>query len=347
LSWTRRGLSAGNLDGVMCSVTFVINGTLAHASGRFLPLCRSAAERAGWRAEFLITAKADDGTAAARKAAERGADLVVAVGGDGTVRGCAEGLSGTDVPLGIVPLGTGNLLARTLGIPAHPKAALAIALTEPASGGGTAVCEDHRIDLATADGTPFTAMAGMGLDAAVVAATRLKHHLGWLAYAMAGAVHLALPAARFSIRLDGGELVEREARSVVVGNSGLLPGGFALLPDARIDDGVLDVGVLAPHGPFGWPKVATRVLTHSHHQDRHLERFRARRVEITAHSMLPREVDGELVAYSRTLTVAVQPGALTVRVPARRQRRHDPGDDGPGHEGRVPARPEMSGDVPV
>jgi diacylglycerol kinase family enzyme len=157
----------------------------------------------------------------------------------------------------------------------------------------------------------------MGLDAAVIAATRLKHQFGWLAYALSGAAHLAVPPTRFTIRLDGNPPIEREARSVVVGNSGLLPGGFNLLPDARLDDGVLDVGVLAPHGPLGWTRVAARVLTHSHHQDRMLERFQARTVEIIAHTVLPREVDGEVVEPGRTLSVAVQPRALTIRVPAR------------------------------
>jgi len=294
----------------MAAVAFVINGTLAKAGGRFLPLCHAAAARAGWTPEFHVTGKAEAGVAAARDAAADGADLVVAVGGDGTVRGCAEGLAYTGIPLGIVPVGTGNLLAATLGVPAHARAALGIVL-----GARGTRCADRRIDLATADGAPFTAMAGMGLDAAVVAATRFKHHFGWLAYAMSGAVHLALPPARFTISMDGGAPVEREARSVVVGNSGLLPGGFTLLPEARIDDGLLDVGILAPHGPFGWPKVATRVLTHSRHQDRHLTRFQARTVEITAHSALPREVDGELVTPGRTLTVSVQPGALIVRAP--------------------------------
>jgi undecaprenyl-diphosphatase len=255
-------------------------------------------------------------------------DLVVAVGGDGTVRGCAEGLAGTDVPMGIVPLGTGNLLARTLGIPAHPKAALAVALSARHSAHSTHSTHkahsthnthnstDTRIDLATADGMPFTAMAGMGLDAAVVAATKLKHHFGWLAYAMSGAVHLAIPPVPFSIRIDDGPAITREARSVVVGNSGLLPGGFTLLPEARVDDGLLDVGVLAPHGPFGWVQVATRVLTHSRHQDRHLERLQARKVEITAGAALPREVDGEIIRPARTLTVLIRPAALIVRVPA-------------------------------
>jgi len=296
----------------MPAVAFVVNGSLAGVSGRFMPLCRQFAKRNGWTADFHVTDKAEAGVAAARGAALDGADLVVAVGGDGTVRGCAEGVASTGVPLAIVPHGTANLLARTLGIPGHPQPALNVALCTAARS------VDRRIDLAVADREPFTAMAGMGLDAAVVAGTKLKHQLGWLAYAMSGAVHLALPPTRFTIKLDDAQPIERTARSVVVGNSGLLPGGFNLLPDARIDDGVLDVAVLAPHGPLGWPRLATRVLTHSHHQDRMLERLQARRVEITSQVTLPREVDGEVISPGQTLTVSVQPGALTVRIPARR-----------------------------
>ena len=291
------------------SVAFVINGTLAKSSGHFLSLCRTIAVNAGWTPEFIVTEKADAGTEAAKAAVIQGIDLVIAAGGDGTVRGCAEALADTDVPMGIVPRGTGNLLARTLGIPAHPRAALSVALDARHS------TRDVKIDLATADGMPFTAMAGMGLDAAVVAGTKLKHHFGWLAYAMSGAVHLAIPPVPFSIRIDG-HAITREARCVVVGNSGLLPGGFTLLPEARVEDGLLDVGVLAPHGPFGWVQVATQVLTHSRHPNPHLERRQARTVEITAEAALPREIDGEIVASARTLTVLVRPAALVVRVPA-------------------------------
>jgi YegS/Rv2252/BmrU family lipid kinase len=294
----------------MPAVSFVVNGSLAGVSGRFVPLCREVAGACGWAAEFHVTEKAEAGVAAARGSALDGADLVVAVGGDGTVRGCAEGVASTGVPLGIVPHGTANLLARTLGIPAHPRAALDVALDRRRP------TDDRRIDLAVADREPFTAMAGMGLDAAVVAGTRLKHQFGWLAYAMSGAAHLASPPTRFTIKLDDHPPIERSARSVVVGNSGLLPGGFSLLPDARLDDGLLDVAVLAPHGPFGWTRLATRVLTHSQHQDRMLERFQARRVEITAGATLPREVDGEVISPGNSLTVMVQPSTLTVRVPA-------------------------------
>ena len=180
----------------MPAVSFVINGSLAGVSGRFVPLCREVAARDGWTAEFHVTDKAEAGVAAARGSALDGADLVVAVGGDGTVRGCAEGVASTGVPLGIVPHGTANLLARTLGIPGHPRAALDVALDHRRP------TDDRLIDLAIADREPFTAMAGMGLDAAVVAGTKLKHQFGWFAYAMSGAVHLASPPTRFTIKLD-------------------------------------------------------------------------------------------------------------------------------------------------
>src|SRR5262249_47986953 len=121
--------------------------------------------------------------------------------------------------------------------------------------------------------------------------------------------------ASFVIRLDDGAPVERTARAVVVGNCGLLPGGFCLLPDARIDDGLLDVGVLAPRGAFGWPRLATRVLTRSHREDRMLERFQAGKAEATPAALPPREVDGERVPAGRSLSVTVRPKALTVRAP--------------------------------
>lgn len=291
----------------MPGVAFVVNGSLVRGGGHFLALCRDGARRHGWDHDVLVTEKAEAGVSAANGAALDGVDLVVAVGGDGTVRGCAEGLAGTGVPLGIIPHGTANLLARSLGLPVHPKAALSAALHPGAA--------DRTVDLAVADGVPFTAMAGMGLDAAVVAGTKLKHQFGWLAYAMSGAVHLSLPPVRFTISLDDGPPIERTARSVVAGNSGLLPGGFSLLPDAKLDDGLLDVGVLAPHGALGWPRLAARVLTNSRHEDRMLERFQAKKVEITASAMLPREVDGEVVAAGRRLSISVWPAALRVRVP--------------------------------
>jgi diacylglycerol kinase family enzyme len=311
----------------MRSAAFVINRTLVRDPLRFAGWCRSAARAVGWEPVFAETSLADSGLGLARQAVAAGASLVFAAGGDGTVRACAQALAGTGIPLAIVPLGTANLTARALGIPGRADRAIDtgfrgrdrvidLALAQADDGGADGA------DLALADqggagGIGFTAMAGIGLDAAVVEAARspVKRRLGWVAYAVSGLAHLSLPAAEFTIRLDGGQPLRRRARCVVVGNAGLLPGGFVLLPGARLDDGRLDVGILAPAGVFGWPRAAGRVLTRSRGQDRTLERFQARRVEIAAEADLPRQIDGEVIAAGQTLTVSVCPGALTVRQP--------------------------------
>jgi len=307
---------------------FVINGALLRDPPRFVRRCREAAAERGWEPWFGRTSEAAHGLAAA-PAEVAGTALVFAAGGDGTVRACAEALAGTGVPLAIVPLGTANLTARALGVPARAGPAVDAGFDG----------RDHRIDLALANtagkgaagagaggtgaagtgagGIGFAAMAGIGLDAAVVSAAgpQAKARLGWMAYAASGVAHLSLPPRDFTIRLDGGAPLRRRARCVVVGNAGLLPGGFVLLPAARLDDGLLDVGVLAPAGLPGWVRLAGRVVTRSRRQDRQLERFQARRVEISTGTDVPRQIDGEMLAPGRTLSVSVRPGALTVRQP--------------------------------
>jgi undecaprenyl-diphosphatase len=297
----------------MALVAFVVNRTLLRDPRRFLQRCRAAAEDRGWDPWFGPAGGAQDSLELASRAVAAGAGLVFAAGGDGTVRACAEALAGTGMPLAIVPLGTANLTARALGVPARAGRAV-----EAGFGG-----RDRTIDLGRADGAAgadgiwFTAMAGIGLDAAVVASAseRLKRRLGWAAYAAAGVRRLALPPRGFTIRLDGAEPLRRQARSVVVANAGLLPGGFTLLPGARLDDGVLDVGILAPSGGWDWIRLAGRVLATRRGQSRALERRQARRVQVSADAVLPRQVDGEIVAPGRALTVSVCPGTLVVRVP--------------------------------
>ena len=298
-------------------VAFVVNRTLLRDPRGFLRRCRRAADDRGWKPWFAPTSEAEDGLALTRRAVAAGASLVFAAGGDGTVRACAEALAGTGVPLAIVPLGTANLTARALGVPARAGRAVDAGFDG----------RDRRIDLACLEGTSeggtggsvtrFAAMAGIGLDAAVVGAAReqLKRRFGWVAYAVSGVTRLSLPPRDFTVRLDDAEPLRRRARCVVVANVGLLPGGFTLLPGARLDDGLLDVGVLAPSGTWGWVRVAGRVLTRDRRQDCALERFQARRVQISADVDLPRQVDGEIVAPGRTLSVSVCPGVLLVRQP--------------------------------
>jgi diacylglycerol kinase family enzyme len=306
IRWDEPGAADG---GAMRVPAVVVNPSRAGGLDRLRRHCQRTAAEYGWAPpRFVLTSKADPGAGLARSAVEAGAGLVICVGGDGTVRECAQSLAGTGVPLAIVPVGSANLAARALRVPAGLDAALAVAF------GG----RDALIDVATADGVVFTTMAGIGLDAAVVGATpdAVKRLAGWPAYAGAAVSQLLRRPATFTVRLDGGEPLTRRARSVTVANSGALPGGFVILPDARIDDGVLDVLILAPSGPAGWVQVGMRVAVHSRACDQQLERHRAREVAIHADVELPRQIDGEVVTSGRSLTVAVRPGALLVRVPS-------------------------------
>src|SRR5579872_128460 len=297
---------------MMPTAAVVVNRKRIRHLGHLHRRSAAAAAARGWELNLVETGSADAGQGATREAVTAGARLVFAVGGDSSIQACAQALAGTQVPLAIVPRGTANLVATALGIPSSLGAALAVGFGE----------HERRIDLALADGVTFAAMAGIGLDAAVVgaAAAGLKGAAGWLGYAAAGVGRLAGPRTEFTIRLDGGEPLGRLARCVVVGNVGLLPGGFVLLPQARPDDGLLDVGILAPAGPFGWPRVGWRVLTRNRHDDAVLERYQARRVEIAAQAQLPRQADGELIGTGATLVVSLAPGGLVVRVPAARRR---------------------------
>lgn len=297
-------------DGPARLPAVVINGARVRDPARLRRACVQAAAAAGWQPPLMLTTTAaDSGAVQARSAIEAGAAMVLAVGGDGTVRACAEVLTGGGVPLAIVPAGSANLTARALGIPARLGPALDVAF------GG----RDRPIDLGAADGAVFVAMAGIGLDAAVVgAAHRLAKRLaGWPAYAVAATGQLRRHPATFTIRIDDGGPMTRRAHCVTVGNSGALPGGFAVMPDARLDDGRLDVVVLAPAGLPGWADVGYRIALGSRRDDAQLERYQARTVEITADGPgLPRQLDGEVVGTSSTLSVRVLPGALLVRVPA-------------------------------
>jgi diacylglycerol kinase family enzyme len=296
-------------DGQMSrSAVVVVNPARVGDLRRLRLACGEAFGASGWAPpEFLLTTPDDAGAGLTAAAVRAGAALVLAVGGDGTVRACAHSLAGTAVPLAIVPNGSANLTAKALGIPGDLARAVAIALHGDA----------QSIDLADADGMTCVAMAGIGLDAAVVGAAPalLKRHGGWLGYAAAAVPRLTGPPVSFTVAMDGrgGRLIP--AQTVAVGNLGLLPGGFVLLPDARLDDGVLDVAILAAAGLPGWASIGLRVIARSRRDDSQLQRYQVREVEISADTELPRQVDGELITPGRSLHVAVRPGALRVMVP--------------------------------
>jgi diacylglycerol kinase family enzyme len=252
------------------------------------------------------TTEADTGAGQAAAAVAAGARLVLVCGGDGTVAACAGALAGTGVAMAVVPVGTGNLLARNLDIPLELPQALDVAF-------GTA---ERTIDVLEAAEQRFVVMAGLGFDAALIRDTDddLKARLGWFAYV--GGLARALrrsPHARFSIAIDDEVPVSTEAVGVLVGNVGQLEAGITLMPDASPDDGQLDVLVLAPRTVKDWPALAWRILRRRPDAGPQADIRRGKRVRISSAVAVPVEFDGDFRGEAAELRVDVLPAALTVR----------------------------------
>ena len=294
------------------TIALVVNPTKV---GDVEALLQQVAERCtahGQPPPYLLeTTPEDAGEGMAREALRQGATLVLAAGGDGTVQAACCGLQGSGVPLGILPLGTGNLLARNLDLPLDLDKALDVALTG----------KDRVIDLAhatvgDAEPTCFAVMAGLGFDAEMMvdAPERLKAAVGWPAYVISGLRHLRDRPGQVEILLDGRAPINRTARGVVIGNVGELQAGVALLPDAVPDDGMLDIVILAPRRLLDWGRLLGRLLTRSSREDRTLTRWTARRVEVRTVAPTHAQLDGEPVGQVTSLVIEVSPAALNVRV---------------------------------
>jgi YegS/Rv2252/BmrU family lipid kinase len=287
---------------------FVVNPTKVSSPAALRQRAETFMSRGGWEPPlWLETTEDDPGVGMCKQAVEEGCTVVFVCGGDGTVMAAATALSGTDVPMAILPLGTGNLLARNLDLPLDDEpAALRIGVH-----GAT-----RQIDVGAIEGKRFVVMAGLGFDAAIMrdAPERLKKTVGWPAYIVSGAKHMRGRRISVTIAIDGGEPIERHVRTVLVGNVGKLQGGLLLLPNARPDDGVLDIAVLAPRNALDWARLTGRVLRRKDVPDRRMERFQGKHVVIEAGRPQPRQLDGDLIEDGQSMDIEIEAGALAVRV---------------------------------
>ncbi|ANJ25612.1 diacylglycerol/lipid kinase family protein [Agromyces aureus] len=216
----------------------------------------AVAEQQGFAEPLWIETTVDDpGKGMALEARESRVDLVIAAGGDGTVRSVAAGLRDSGLPVGIVPIGTGNLFARNVDIPVNDMRAAATLAFEGFDRAVDVVVADITRPNGDTESHTSLVMAGIGIDAAMISSTNpdLKKRVGWLAYVDAGL--RALPASkpyRAYYRTDAGRLHRSKVSTILVANLGYLPGNIELIPDAQLDDGRLDMAVLQPRNFLGW-----------------------------------------------------------------------------------------------
>lgn len=274
------------------------------------------------------TTEDDPGQGPAKAALDAGADLLIVAGGDGTVRAVAEVLADNraDADLAIVPLGTGNLLARNLDVPLGDIPA---AFTRAFEGdpraidvGWVEVDLDHGMER-----HGFVVMVGFGIDAHMIAETDdgLKDKAGWLAYVESfGRALDASEVVPFRITKDDQPARDEEGHTLLIANCGTLQGGLTLLPDADPSDGELDYLVLSAEGFGQWAETLKTMLW-----DNGLKRLisdeedvtntdlvghgRAKKIGVTLREAMAFEVDGEEVGKTSSVAVSVQPAAIHVR----------------------------------
>ena len=267
-----------------------------------------ALARHGYTCQFIATSKEEGAKALAKKAVADGADLLAVSGGDGTVMEAMAALVGTDIPVAVLPAGTGNLLSVNLGIPMTVPEAVDVALSG----------DIYELDLArTGDGRYFAIMGGIGLDAQVIAdaGREAKKRLGVLAYFVSALKNLPRRRQRMEITLDGHRPLRRRVKTVMIANMGKITGGLEAVPTASPNDGRLDVALLRTETLAQWLRLLGYALRGRAHEDPSLDVYQARKIVIRTPFPQPVQFDGEEAGRTRELTVEVVPKAVRVLVP--------------------------------
>ena len=271
------------------------------------------AKATGWSDSIWLATPAEDpGPAIAAEVLSANVDRVIAAGGDGTIRIVADRLAGSGIPMAIVPVGTGNLLARNLDIPLTETEALAVAFGQ----------HTRDIDLIklTVDGVPsehFAVIAGLGVDAMIMEETNpdLKDVIGAGAYFIAAAKALGRTPIHMWITLDDQRPLHRYAMICAIGNVGKLAGNLTLIPGASPDDGRLDVYVASPRRASHWLRTLLRLVTRRPRRDDRVDQWQAQQVKVRLRHPDPYQLDGDVIGDCRSLSAEVAPKALTVCVP--------------------------------
>jgi len=302
----------------MTTVDVPLEEVRAHrfsAGDRVLVIANPATRADAGAVVELLEREAPDGitldiqwTRAARQARElatqhlRDARGVIAVGGDGTVSEVADALVGTGIPLGVIPGGSTNIVAREVGVPVNHLAAVRL-LFSP-----------HRvraIAVGTCNDVRFLHMAGAGFDSQMFALAnpRLKRKIGWMAYLPAAARALRAPMGEFTIEADGRVLETRAPLVLVANGASIINPRFRLLPDIRDDDGWLDLIVVTATRPDELAGVIARLAVMQLGRSPYVRRVRARSITVQATRPIPVELDGD-VAAATPATFGILPRAI-------------------------------------
>ena len=244
-----------------------------------------------------------------KKMLKEGVELIFVWGGDGMVRRAIDTVVGTAVTLAILPAGTANLFATNLGIPKDLEEAVKIGLSG----------SRRQLDVGQMNREHFGVMAGTGLDALMIrdADAGLKDKVGRLAYVWTGAKNVRKSSVKMRIEVDGARWFKGKASCLLIGNVGDVIGGISAFPDARPDDGRLDIGVVTASGALDWVRTLARSAIGDVEGSPFVETTTGGKIDIRLDKSLPYEIDGGARKKTKRLKCKVVPGAITVCVPQK------------------------------
>jgi len=256
----------------------------AARSERAAGLCRNLEEIVGPDVVLRRTSKPGEARSLARQAVAKGFQRVIVAGGDGTINEVVNGIAGSSVTLGILPMGTMNVFAAELGLPKGIKECW-----EVIQAGATRI-----IDLPEAANHAFVQMAGVGFDAQALKETSrdAKRNLGPLSYVISAAQVAARKPPQLIVEAEG---VSREGSFVLIGNGRYYGGPFPVFRNAKIDDGLLDVIVLKNVGHIDLIRYLQGVLFGTHLGMNDVDYFQTASLTVTSEQEVPVEVDGEVI----------------------------------------------------
>jgi YegS/Rv2252/BmrU family lipid kinase len=246
----------------------------------------------------------------AYEAVRSGAKLVIAAGGDGTIMEVVNALVGTGIPVGIIPLGTGNLLATNLGLPYTIDEALDVAVTGV----------DRPIDLVKINNGDhyFAIMGGIGFDAKIMEDTDrpTKQRIGRLAYVWTALKNLQGQLFEAEIAIDNTSAISVQAKSLLIANMGKLDANINAFPEAVPDNGLMQLGILTASNVTDFARLfANALVVGAPQEDPSFAVYNCKKLEIQLKSPQPFEYDGETAGEISHLIAEVVPHAICIRSP--------------------------------
>ncbi|MCH5236940.1 MAG: diacylglycerol kinase family lipid kinase [Muribaculaceae bacterium] len=282
-----------------------VSGTRSkHGLGKFVTTRLSESDI---KVKTALTKKSGDAMKMAREAAESGFDMVITAGGDGTVNEVANGLAFTDCRLGILPFGSGNGLARSLGIPQDIYAALKV------------IEDSHSVccDRGLANGKPFYCTFGIGFDATVSEKFANEKRRGRSTYIRSVLREfLNYKSQSYAILIDG-KVITEKALIIAVCNASQYGNNAYIAPKAKLTDGFLDITVVHSGNPFSNIFVGVDLMAGNIDKNRSIETFKTPSVTITRLSDGPVHLDGEPLQMGHKIDIVCEPATLNVFAPEK------------------------------